>query len=359
MSDPGKRGVDVLDPARRAVLSLVTSQGRSYADLAKLLSTDERSIRRRAFEAVDELLSDGPAAPGLEVRERLVDYVLGQQGVGDRQRTRELLADSPIARDWVAGLEHALGIEQPEPPSGSEPAAGAEPGEEPPPLSAAEIAEALAASQGRVAELEQELENARAELRRARNATPPPLQLSRQPDPESLPEPASPAVPARAQLLGPRMYMTIGVIAVILGIVLLVVGADGHDPSAHKPGASVDPGSGRAVQIQIALWPAGSDSEATGTAELVRHGSRLLMTVRVSGLGGSPGDRYAAWLEGPQGAHLLGFVRSSGTAGTFAGDAALPENATTFTTLIVTRETDASPSEPGPRVLRAPLPKHL
>jgi hypothetical protein len=368
MTDPGKRGVDALEPARRAVLLLLTSQGRSYADLAKLLSTDERSIRRRAFEAADELLSDAPAAPASDVRERLVDYALGQQGVADRQRTRELLAESPIARDWIAGLERTLGIERPEPPSPSEPDAGVEPAQEQPPLLAAEIAEALAASHARVAELEQELENARAELGRSHTVAPPQLKLS--PEPAPSPPPARSPVrppaplparaPARGPLLGPRTYLTIGVVAVILGIVLLVVGADGHDHAVNKPVRSAragDPASARPVQIQIALWPAGPDSQATGTADVVRQGSRLLMTLHVTGLGGSPSDRYAAWLEGPQGAHLLGFVQASGTAGTFAGAAGLPANATTFTTLVVTRETDASPSEPGPRVLRAPLPK--
>src|SRR5581483_3559712 len=47
--------LDSLPPDQRAVLQMVLQRGRSYDDIAEMLSIDRASVRRRALEAFDEL----------------------------------------------------------------------------------------------------------------------------------------------------------------------------------------------------------------------------------------------------------------------------------------------------------------
>ena len=47
--------LDTLPPDQRAVLQLVLQRGRSYDDIAKLLSIDRAAVRERALRALDAL----------------------------------------------------------------------------------------------------------------------------------------------------------------------------------------------------------------------------------------------------------------------------------------------------------------
>jgi hypothetical protein len=195
MVEPGKASLDSLAPARRAVLVLLANQNRSYSDIAALLSTDEGDIRSRAFDAADELLSSLPSAPDEPVRRLLVDYALGQQRVSERQQTRAMLAEDAGARDWLAALEGALGLGgtgagpiAPEAPRQTPPADDEPPptGDEPPPTSTAFLVSPAEVSM-----------TARASA-------------------------AAPAMTARPS--GSRVYVILGTMAILLGIILLVIG---------------------------------------------------------------------------------------------------------------------------------------
>lgn len=164
--EPSAGSIESLPPARRAVLMLLVEGSRSYADLATLLHSDAAAVRARALDAAEELMSDSPAAPARELRGALVDYALGQQGVAERQRTRAALAESPIARGWVARLERAIGLE------------------------------AVAEPPARVA--------------------PPPV-------PVAAPRPG-PAEHARRWSQRARVYLAVGVAAIVIGVVLLLIG---------------------------------------------------------------------------------------------------------------------------------------
>jgi hypothetical protein len=315
MTEPGQASLESLTPARRAVLVLLVSQNRSYADLAALLATNPDAIRERAIEAADELLSDALSAPVPEVRERLVDYALGQQRVTERQHTREMLADSPVARAWVESLERAIGIRGGD-PAGGHPAAAPE------------------------------------------TVPPPSLDLT------APPEPAPAESAPRRGSSSSRAYLAVGAVAVVLGLVLLIIGGGGGGGGGagarrSSTGAAAGVNAAPRLLVQIVLSPAGSAPRATGTAQIVRRGPRLLLALRIAGVRGTTGERYAAWLEGRQGPRLLGFVSRSQSAGGLTGAAVLPVDVGTFTTLAVTREFSSSPAEPGPSVLRAPLPRPL
>jgi hypothetical protein len=196
MVEPERARLESLAPARRAVLVLLASQNRSYSDIARLLATDESDIRARAFVAAEELLAGAVPAPEEDVRRRLVDYALGQQSVSERQRTREMLAESPVALAWLAELEQALGLS--EPPARSEPAATGD------------------------------------------SAPPAPSEPAATGD--SAP-PSSPVASARTHLNRPSAYLLAGVIAIVIGIVLLLVGG----PSS--PNATAQIPSARAITI--------------------------------------------------------------------------------------------------------------
>jgi hypothetical protein len=210
MVEPERARLESLAPARRAVLVLLASQNRSYSDIARLLATDESDIRARAFVAAEELLAGAVPAPEEDVRRRLVDYALGQQSVSERQRTREMLAESPVALAWLAELEQALGLS--EPPARSEPAAT---GDSAPPAPSEPAATGDSA---------------------------PPAPSEPAATGDSAP-PSSPVASARTHLNRPSAYLLAGVIAIVIGIVLLLVGG----PSS--PNATAQIPSARAITI--------------------------------------------------------------------------------------------------------------
>src|SRR3984957_2712243 len=90
--------LDSLPPDQRAVLQLVLQRGRSYDDIAQLLSIDRAAVRQRAHAALDAL------GPGTRVdadrRAQIADYLLGQQTEAEAAQTRERMAGSASERAW-------------------------------------------------------------------------------------------------------------------------------------------------------------------------------------------------------------------------------------------------------------------
>ena len=68
--------LDSLPPDQRAVLQLVLQRGRSYDDIAQLLSIDRAGVRQRALAAFDALGPQTRVDPAR--RALLTDYILGQ-----------------------------------------------------------------------------------------------------------------------------------------------------------------------------------------------------------------------------------------------------------------------------------------
>src|SRR5690349_20598668 len=91
--------LDNLPADQRAVLQLVLQRGRSYEDIARLLSIDREAVRQRALTAMDTI---GPRT-GLpdERRAMITDYLLGQLGDEQREQTRNRLAQTPGERAWA------------------------------------------------------------------------------------------------------------------------------------------------------------------------------------------------------------------------------------------------------------------
>src|ERR1700759_541462 len=94
--------LDSLPADQRAVLQLVLQRGRSYDEIARLLSIDRAAVRQRALTAFDIL---GPQT-GVEDQRRalITDYLLGQLPPAVAEQTRDRLAESPSERAWARVL---------------------------------------------------------------------------------------------------------------------------------------------------------------------------------------------------------------------------------------------------------------
>lgn len=115
-----------LHPDQQAVLRLLLGRRMRYAELADVLGLDSDRVRERALDAVDGLAPDDVEGLELEDRDRIADYLLGQQNDGERGATETLIATSAPAREWLGRLTpelsalsaDALPIPDPQPSTG-------------------------------------------------------------------------------------------------------------------------------------------------------------------------------------------------------------------------------------------------
>jgi hypothetical protein len=307
--------LDSLPPDQRAVLDLVLRRGRSYDEIAQLLSIDRAGVRQRALAAFDAL---GPQTRvPAERRALIADYLLGALPEPVAGEVRDHLAQSASERAWaraVAGeIQGHAESPLPEIPSESDaPARAATPPEAVP-----EAAEASAgATDGEAAP-------GRRSSRRG----------------GALVLAASAAV----------------VVAVVL--VLLLTGGDG---SKHKSQArtaahrSTTPTTSTTTRIvaQINLRPPSGGNTPVGIAEVLTAQGQFGIAIAAQGLAANskhPPNAYAVWLyNSPNDSKILGFVNPPvGKNGQLKTAGGLPTNASHYQKLLVTLETRSNPKSPG------------
>jgi hypothetical protein len=384
--------LDNLPADQRAVLQLVLQRGRSYDQIATLLSIDRGAVRERALSAFDAL---GPQTGVPDDRRGVIaDYLLGQLEPETAARARDGIAASPSERAWARVVASELaplaGEQLPEiPATPSPPAQPADqapaspppaPASQPPaerapdptpappePIAPAPGAEAGAAAAGDAAD-----DDAGRSRRRARRQ-----RKSKQPrTPETTaPEPKVPAVGddsgGRSSRLGGTVLIALTVLIVaVVAIILLSSGSSNPKPSAASstptPAASTTTsasGSGTTpakVVAQINLTPAAAGSKAAGIAEVLKEGASngiAIVGQNVTPNTTKPPNAYAVWLyNSATDAHLLGFVNPGvGANGRLSTAGALPANAAHYKQLIVTLETKASQKVPGKIILQGTL----
>ncbi len=112
--------LDSLPADQRAVLQLVLQRGRTYDEIAEMLSIDRAGVRERALSALDAL---GPqTGVPAERRALITDYLLGQLPARRQpSTTRERLGESPSERAWARVVASELSADR-------EPAAARDPG---------------------------------------------------------------------------------------------------------------------------------------------------------------------------------------------------------------------------------------
>jgi hypothetical protein len=370
--------VESLPPDQRAVLELVLRRGRTYDEIAQLLSIDRAGVRQRALSALDALGPD--AGVPAERRALITDYLLGALPPRVAEQVRLRLADAPAERAWArviaAELEPTASQPLPEIPAPADamprPAAAVqepEP-EQPTPPEEPEAAAATEPAPGRART---------GRRRRERDAGAAPAAAAKGEAPSAAPGrgrlgPRAPLEPGRERPTsrrGGRVVLTAAVI-IVLAVVLSVVFSSG---GSKKPsGTSAKTGTtlttakttattpktpaGSQILAQINLNPPSGGGKSKGIAEVLREGGKDGLAVVATGLTPNTShDAYAVWLSNsPTDSHLLGFVSPAvGSNGRLQTAGALPSNAGHFKKLLVTRETKASPTSPGTIVLEGTL----
>jgi hypothetical protein len=325
--------LDSLPPDQRAVLELVLRRGRSYEQIAELLSIDRAGVRERALAALDAL---GPqTGVPAERRALITDYLLGALPRRVADEVRDRLAGSPSERAWARVVASEL---QPL-ASGPLPEIPVEASrdEAPEPATAAAPEPAAAA----------------------------PDRPARKPRPRRA-QGGSPAGP-RVSRTGGAVLLAAGAAIVIAVVLVLVLSGGGSKKPASAAArtttsrSTTPTTSGTTPQVvsQINLNPP-SGGAAKGIAEVLRQQGKTGIAIVAQGLtpnSKKPPNAYAVWLyNSPTDSKILGFVNPAvGSNGRLQTAGGLPTNAKHFQKLLVTLETQSNPKSPGTIVLEGAL----
>jgi hypothetical protein len=342
--------IDSLPADQRAVLQLVMQRGRSYDDIARLLSIDRAAVRQRALNAMDSLGPQTRVAP--EQRALITDWLLGQLPPRLAESTADRLAGSAAERAWARVLASELAPlatarELPEMPGeGRAQPAGPEPTEpeEPAP---ARAARPVVAAEPAMVEGDRHDETPRI---------PQDLGL---PTPETEPRPSS--------RRGGAILLALGLLVAIVIVVIVLATSGGSSKhssttvastpttaTATNPAASTTP----VPVAQINLTSPNPSSKAAGIAQVVREGTATGIVIAAANIPpNTKSDAYAVWLyKPPNAAKLLGFVNPGvGANGKLSTAGALPADAANYNQLLITLETQATPKQPGKIVLQGAL----
>jgi hypothetical protein len=383
---PQMATLDSLPGDQRAVLQLVLGRGRSYDQIAGLLTIDREAVRARALAALDAL---GPQTRVASAdRQMICDYLLGQLPDADVPAVRERLAHGAAERAWARVLSGELlpvasgplpeipsdaGPAEPEPVALSAPAATPaptadddEPTPEPPgeatpagePAEAGEATPAVEpAEAGAAAEQPPPLLSAGA----APEATKPPRRGRRR----KREKPAQPAADdggrPRSSRRGGIVVIAIAAIIVVVVVLVLVLPSGSKKPSttaaapptttstAATTAPATSPASGTSTagatgtpstpaagatgtaqpSAQINLTPTQAGSKAVGIADVLKEGSQRELAIVAQGLPPNTAkNSYEVWLyNSPSDAKSIGFGPVVGSNGKLAAAGPLPTDA--------------------------------
>jgi Sigma-70, region 4 len=337
--------LDELPPDQRAVLDLVLQRGRSYDDIARLLSIDRAGVRARALAAFDGIGPDTGLAP--ESRALITDYLLGQLPERVAEQTRDRLAESPYERAWArvlaSELQSVASQPLPEIPDGT--ARAKAPANNTAPASTEE-----------------------------RPATAPRTPKPKaKPDRNRLPRPTDRPTSRR----GGAIFLGVGAVVVVAVVVVLIAilsngssskpasnasaaAAGTATHSSTTPATTGATGTGtttaNAAKVvgQINLNPPSGTGAAKGIAVLVKASNAYGVIIEASGLAANSHNAYAVWLSNtPTDSTRVGFVNQAVTkTGKLQTGGPLPANASRFKELLLTLETQNNPKTPGQVVLQ-------
>jgi Sigma-70, region 4 len=347
--------IESLPPDQRAVLQLVLQRGRSYDDIAQLLSIDRGAVRQRAHAALDAL------GPGTRVdadrRAQISDYLLGQQTEAEAAQTRERMAGSASERAWGRVVASELAPFA----SGSLPEIPAEGAHEPPataPSAAPELGEALGAIQPEPAPRETPQAAEPAAAAASGSSTPP----------------AGDNRPVSRRGGAILIAAAAAVVVIVVVVVLIANGGSSksNTPSASTPattpastptgstastgstGSTGTTGSSAKVLAQFNL-SSPTSKKTIGIAQFLQAGSQYGIAVVAENVApNTKKNAYAVWLyNSPGHAELLGFVNPGvGSTKRLSTAGPLPANASQYHELLVTLETQSKPKAPGTIVLQ-------
>ncbi len=342
-----------LSPDLHAVLSLLLRQHRGYAEVAGMLGIEERAVHDRAHAALAMLAPRQARELSAAQRERVGEYLLGQDDPATRRETRAQLEGEAPAREWAQALATELA-----------------------PLASRPLPEIPAGSA-----------TVPTTAQPKPSATPPAVE----------PSPASTAVErelaaetgaAPSSRRGGMIVLGVVAAVVIVAVVLIVgVGSGGSShPSSTAAASSSTPATSSTATTTstptTSSTPAASSTSTTGggtsktaagepridatlpltspnpadktlgVVEVISRGSLHAFLVVAEHLPPTTGFRYAAWLyNSPTDALLLGSGPKVGSNGILKAAGGLPANAGHYSTIVLTEEHSEKPTQPGPIVL--------
>jgi Sigma-70, region 4 len=323
--------LDALPPDQRAALSLLLRQGKSYAEVAALLSIPERAVHDRAHAALAVLAPRQARELTAARRGPIGDYLLGQQtGVAERLQTRTYLDGSAAARAWASAISAELA-----------------------PLAATPLPEIP-------------------------SPTSPPADRNDADDEPSSPR-ASAASPARIRPPGSLpssrrggVLLLAAIAAAVIVAVILLAGGGGsssHTGTTIATGSSAGQTStnskgstttgGPTEDKRLSLTSPDPAGKSVGVVEILSEGSKRAFYIAAEHLPSTKGFFYAVWLyNSPTSSQALSRSPAVGSSGRLQGGALLPANAGEYHKMLLTRETNERPTRPGPVVLSGTFALH-
>jgi hypothetical protein len=321
--------LDDLPADQRAALSLLLRRGKSYAEVAALLSIHERAVHDRAHAALAVLAPRQARQLAPERRQEIGDYLLGQRtDTAERLATHTYLGSSPPARAWANAI-------------------------------AAELAPLAAAS---LPEIPDGV-GPRAQLHDGGDEPSPPRASSA----------SDSAAPPRPSMPSSRLGGALLLGAIVAAVTIAVILISGGNSASQKRAASSAPPAGsssagtssastaaRATEDRrITLTSSDPTSKAIGVAEVLSEGSKHAFYLAAEHLPPSKGFFYAVWLYNSARSYQpLSRSPAVGSNGRLQGGALLPANAGNYHTMLLTRETSTTPTHPGRIVLSGTFALH-
>jgi hypothetical protein len=347
--------LDELPPDQRAVLDLVLQRGRSYDDIARLLAIDRAAVRARALAAFDAIGPDTGLAP--ESRALITDYLLGQLPDKVAEQARDRLAESPYERAWARVLASELSSVASKP--------------------LPEIPEGTARARAGGADAKTKATSADPATGTRPKAADRPERAPGRRIPRPTDRPSS--------RRGGVIFLLAGTVVVIVVVVVLIVALSGG--KSKKPASTGTAAAGTTTSTSSTTAGAGTGTTGTatsgttgtstvkpkviaqvnmnppsggaakGAALIVQEGTAVGVIIAASGLKPNSNNAYAVWLSNtPADSARVGFVKQKvGTNGKLETGGALPANASHYSKLLLTLETQNAPKTPGPVVLQGTL----
>lgn len=288
------------------MLSLLLRQRRRYDEVAATLGLGADAVHDRAHAALAVLAPSQARLLDHAERERIGEYLLGQQGAQEAAATKAYLAGSAPAREWARAL-------------------------------AVELVKLAAGSVPEIPDAAQE----------APAATPTAAPIS----PSS-----TPPISRRggAVLLGAIAILAVVAIAIVLSSGK--GGGNGSQSSDTKSSTSQTEtkGAGKAkLEKEAALKAAQPGSKAEGAAFIATEGTKRALYMAAKGLAASNGFSYVVWLIPTHGAPFaFGRAPTVGAKGSFQAAELLTTDPGTLAGIEITQETSPRPSAPGTVVLK-------
>jgi hypothetical protein len=317
--------LEQLPPDQRAVLSLLLRQRKRYEEVASILGVAPEAVHDRAHAALAVLAPAQARLVDAAQRERIGEYLLGQQSDRDAAATKAYLAGSTPAREWARTL---------------------------------------------AVELVKLASEAMPEIPDAQASSPAPASPAA-PRGGGSDDGGSQPVPSPVSRRGGAILLT-GIVLVVAVVVAIVLssggGGNGNQVASRSSeqsttsttgsaGQSSSKSSGGGSQVKVEklaeMKPVSGGGSAKGYAAIVAKGSTHAVEVEANGLASTEDFSYVVWLTGSKGEFsALGRVPSVNSSGHFRVIEALAQAASSVAGIEITRETSAHPSSPGSIVLK-------